>query len=205
MNLNECRTNDLDDIFYATRDSQGYENAMDAIRYVLFEDDTVLDTKDIPENKYLFISNKNNARKKAMLLQQDDLAQIVIKYCMASFGLRGTDFNITDDDFTLYRKRIDRLDVSAYEMIEIIAYAAMGDIHLAYVMLYSNKKLLSSIVQYMIDERYGSELKEALDSFSGIIDNNNIESERRFSYYDAYVNIDNTFAEIKRNNENYIK
>ena len=205
MNLNECRTNDLDDIFYATRDSQGYENAMDAIRYVLFEDDTVLDTKDIPENKYLFISNKNNARKKAMLLQQDDLAQIVIKYCMASFGLRGTDFNITDDDFTLYRKRIDRLDVSAYEMIEIIAYAAMGDIHLAYVMLYSNKKLLSSIVQYMIDERYGSELKDALDSFSGIIDNNNIESERRFSYYDAYVNIDNTFAEIKRNNENYIK
>ena len=205
MNLNECRTNDLDDIFYATRDSQGYENAMDAIRYVLFEDDTVLDSKDIPENKYLFISNKNNARKKAMLLQQDDLAQIVIKYCMASFGLRGTDFNITDDDFTLYRKRIDRLDVSAYEMIEIIAYAAMGDIHLAYVMLYSNKKLLSSIVQYMIDERYGSELKDALDSFSGIIDNNNIESERRFSYYDAYVNIDNTFAEIKRNNENYIK
>ena len=57
----------------------------------------------------------------------------------------------------------------------------------------------------MIDERYGSELKDALDSFSGIIDNNNIESERRFSYYDAYVNIDNTFAEIKRNNENYIK
>ena len=205
MNLSECRIKDLDDIFYATRDSQGFENAKDAIRYVLFEDDSVLDSDDIPENKYLFISNKNNARKKAMLLQQDDLAQIVIKYCMASFGLRGTDFNITDDEFTMDRKRIERLDLSAYEMIERVAYAAVGDIYTAYVFLYSNKKLLSEVVSYMIDERYASELKDALDSFSGIIDNNDIESEKRFAYYDAYVNIDNAFAEIKRNNKEYIK
>ena len=189
MDLELCRIKDLDDIFYATRDSQGYENAVLAIKYVLFDMKDVLED-NTPDNKYLFISNHNDARKKAMLLQQDDLAQILIKYCMASFGLRGVDFNITDDEFTTDRKRIDRLDVSAYEMIEKVAYAAMGDIYTAYVFLFSNKKLLASVIDYMIEERYVSLLKDALDSFSGIIDNNDIESERRFSFYDAYMNID---------------
>ena len=204
MNLEECKIKDFDDIFYATRDSQGYENAVLAIKYVLFDMKDVLED-NTPDNKYLFISNTNDARKKAMLLQQDDLAQILIKYCMASFGLRGVDFNITDDEFTTDRKRIDRLDVSAYEMIEKVAYAAMGDIYTAYVFLFSNKKLLASVIDYMIEERYVSLLKDALDSFSGIIDNNDIESERRFSFYDAYINIDKNFAELKRNNKNYIK
>ena len=205
MNLSECKIDDFDDIFYATRESQGYENALDAIKYVLFEDESVLDEGEVVENKYLFISSNNNARKKAMLLQQDDLAHILIKYCMASFGLRGVDFNITDDEFTMDRKRIERLDISPYEMIEAVSYAAMGDVYTAYVFLYSNKKLLSSVVEYMIEERYVSELKDALDSFSGIIDNNDIESERRFSFYDAYVTLDDKFAEIKRNNKDYIK
>ena len=204
MNLEECKLKDFDDIFYATRDSQGYENAVLAIKYVLFDMKDVLED-NTPDNKYLFISNTNDARKKAMLLQQDDLAQILIKYCMASFGLRGVDFNITDDEFTTDRKRIDRLDVSAYEMIEKVAYAAMGDIYTAYVFLFSNKKLLASVIDYMIEERYVSLLKEALDSFSGIIDNNDIESERRFSFYDAYMNIDKNFAELKRNNKDYIR
>ena len=204
MDLELCRIKDLDDIFYATRDSQGYENAVLAIKYVLFDMKDVLED-NTPDNKYLFISNHNDARKKAMLLQQDDLAQILIKYCMASFGLRGVDFNITDDEFTTDRKRIDRLDVSAYEMIEKVAYAAMGDIYTAYVFLFSNKKLLASVIDYMIEERYVSLLKDALDSFSGIIDNNDIESERRFSFYDAYMNIDKNFAELKRNNKDYIR
>ena len=204
MDLELCRIKDFDDIFYATRDSQGYENAVLAIKYVLFDMKDVLED-NTPDNKYLFISNTNDARKKAMLLQQDDLAQILIKYCMASFGLRGVDFNITDDEFTTDRKRIDRLDVSAYEMIEKVAYAAMGDIYTAYVFLFSNKKLLASVIDYMIEERYVSLLKDALDSFSGIIDNNDIESERRFSFYDAYMNIDKNFAELKRNNKDYIR
>ena len=204
MNLEECKLKDFDDIFYATRDSQGYENAVDAIKYVLFDIKDVLDD-ETPDNKYLYISSNNDARKKAMLLQQDDLAQILIKYCMASFGLRGTDFNINDDEFTMDRKRIDRLDISAYEMIERVAYAAMGDIYTAYVFLFSNKKLLSSVIDYMLEERYISLLKDALDSFEGIIDNNGIESERRFSFYDAYTNLDKNFAELKRNNKDYIK
>ena len=204
MNLEECKIKDFDDIFYATRDSQGYENAVDAIKYVLFDIKDVLEDS-VPDNKYLYISSNNDARKKAMLLQQDDLAQILIKYCMASFGLRGVDFSIKDDDFTLDRKRIDRLDISAYEMIEKVAYAAMGDIYTAYVFLFANKKLLSFVIDYMIEERYVSLLKDALDSFEGIIDNNDIESERRFSFYDAYTNLDKNFAELKRNNKDYIK
>lgn len=206
MNLRKCKIEDFDDIFYATKDSQGYQNAVAAIKYVLFDDDTVFDEEDEKnDNKYLYISSGNNARRKAMLLQQDDLAHILVKYCMASFGLRGIDFTITDDEFTLNRKRIDRLEISAYEMIEQVAYAAMGDIYVAYVYLFTNKKILSSVVEYMIEERYITELKNSIDKFEGIIDNNEMSSEVRYRYYDAYNNLDDNFAELKRNDKEYIK
>ena len=100
------RINDLDDIFFATKDSQGHENALSAIKYVLFDDDSVFDNSNPEENKYLYISNTNNARKKAMLLQADDLIHILVKHCMASFGLRGKLFNITEDELITDLKRI---------------------------------------------------------------------------------------------------
>lgn len=206
VDLSLCRIKDIDDIFYATKESQGYSNAILAIRYVLFDDETVFEEGEKPEgNKYSYISNINNARKKAMILQQDDLAHILIKYCMASFGLRGKDFTITDDEFLINQKRIDRLELSAYEMIEQVAYAAMGEVYNAYDFLFANHKLLLEVVQYMLEERYITDLKDTLDNFSGIIDNNDISSEVRFTFYDAYNNLDNNFAEIKRNNKNYIK
>lgn len=204
--LTICRTQDLDDIYYATKESQGINNALLAIKYVLFDDDSVFDENTKPiDNKYLYISNINNARKKAMLLQEDDLAHILIKYCMASFGLRGNPFNITEDEFILNQKRIDRLEISAYEMIEQVAYAATNELYIAYNYLYSNKKILHDVVDYMLNERYISELKEVLDNFSGIIDNNEISSDERYKFYDAYMNLDENFAEIKRNNPEYIK
>lgn len=202
-NLSKCKINDFDDIYYATKESQGYINAVLAIKYVLFNaDDIVENTSD---NKYLFISSNNNARKKAMLMQQDDLGHILIKYCIASFGLRGKDFSITDDEFTMHRNRINRLDLTPYEMIEAVAYAAKGDINLAYSFLFENKKLLLDVVEYMIEERYIAELKDSLDNFSGIIDNNEISTETRYSFYEAWSNLDEAFAEIKRNNKEYIK
>ena len=140
-----------------------------------------------------------------MLLEEDDLAHILIKYCMASFGLRGNPFNITEDEFILNQKRIDRLEISAYEMIEQVAYAATNELYIAYNYLYSNKKILHDVVDYMLNERYISELKEVLDNFSGIIDNNEISSDERYKFYDAYMNLDENFAEIKRNNPEYIK
>ena len=48
-------------------------------------------------------------------------------------------------------------------------------------------------------------MKEQLDNFSGIIDNNNMKSDERYKFYEAYNNLDETFEEIKRNNPDYIK
>ena len=203
--LKLCRTQDLDDIFYATKDSQGTNNAILAIKYVLFDDESVFKDKKPVPNKFQYISSTNNARKKAMILQKDDLAHIMIKYCMASFGLRNSDFTITDEEFLIDRKRIDRLEITPYEMIEKVAYAAIGDVELAYSFLFANKSILSDVVEYMIEERFFSELKDSLDNYSGIIDNNDIKTEVRFAFYEAYNNLDDSFADIKRNNPEYIK
>ena len=203
--LKECRINDLDDIYYATKESQGTKNAITAIKYVLFNDDSVMKDKEPEENKYIYISSHNNARKKAMILQQDDLAHILIKYCMQSFGLRGKDFLVTDDEIIDNLRKIDKLDLTGYEMIEQVAYIAMGDIYKAYEYLYANKKLLMEVVDYMLSERYGTDLKEPLDNFSGIIDNNDISTETRYAFYDAYNTLDDNFSELKRNNPDYIK
>lgn len=203
--LSSSKINEFDDIFYATRDSQGYTNAVLAIKYVLFDDISVFEGKKPCENRYLYISSTNNARKKAMLMQQDDLAHILIKYCMQSFGLRGKDFSFNSEEFAIDLKRIERLDISPYEVIEKVAYAAMRDLYVAYSFLFTNQTILSSVVEYMIEERYISGLKETLDNFAGIIDNNEMKTEIKYAYYNAYNNIDENFAELKRNNQDYIK
>lgn len=196
---------DLDDIFFATKESQGHENALAAIKYVLFDDKSVFENSNIEENKYLYISKENNARKKAMLLQSDDLIHIIVKLCMSSFGLRGKDFNITEESFIMDLKRIERLDIGTYEAIELIAYAATTNIDNVYVIFDSNKEIYYSIIDYILNERYTSNFLDQLDNFSGIIDNNDMKSDERFKFYDAYNNLDDTFAEIKRNNPDYIK
>ncbi len=204
-NLNTCKINDLDDIFYATKESQGHENAIAAIKYVLFDDNSVFENNHPGENKYLYISNTNNARKKAMLLQADDLIHILVKHCMASFGLRGKLFNITEEELITDLKRIERLELGAYESIELIAFAATGNIDNIYTIFDSNKEIYFNVIDYMLNERYTSNFKEQLDNFSGIIDNNDMQSDERFKFYDTYNNLDETFAEIKRNNPDYIK
>ena len=196
---------DLDDIFFATKESQGHENALAAIKYVLFDDKSVFENSNIEENKYLYISKENNARKKAMLLQSDDLIHIIVKLCMSSFGLRGKDFNITEESFIMDLKRIERLDIGTYEAIELIAYAATTNIDNVYVIFDSNKEIYYGVIDYILNERYTSNFLEQLDNFSGIIDNNDMKSDERFKFYDPYNNLDDTFAEIKRNNPDYIK
>ena len=201
---NSC-INDLDDIYYATKESQGTTNAINAIKYVLFNDETVFQGRKKEDNKYLYISNTNNARKKAMLIQDDDLKHLMVKYCMQSFGLRGKDFIITDDELVENRKNLKKLEISAYEMIEQVAFIAINDIYLASEYLFENTKLLHEVVDYMLTERYISEVKELLDNFNGIIDNNDISTDIRFAFYDAYCTIDDSFAELKRNDPNYIR
>ena len=204
-NINTYKINDLDDIFYATKESQGHENALEAIKYVLFNDDRAFVDIEPESNKYLYISKDNNARKKAMLLQSDDLIHIIVKLSLASFGLRGKPFNITEDSFLTDLKRISRLELGAYEAIELIAYAAITNIDNVYVIFDSNKQIYYDVVDYLLNERYTSNFKDQLDNFTGIIDNNSIDPDNRFKYYDIYNNIDDIFAEIKRNNPDYIK
>ena len=196
---------DLDDIFYATKESQGHENALAAIKYVLFDDKSVFENTNPEENKYLYISKENNARKKAMLLQSDDLIHIITKLCMSSFGLRGKDFNISEESFITDLKRIDRLDIGEYEAIELIAYAATTNINNVYVIFDSNKDIYYGVIDYVLNERYTSNFIDQLDNFSGIIDNNDMKSDERFKFYDAYNNLDEVFQELKRNNPDYIK
>ena len=61
------------------------------------------------------------------------------------------------------------------------------------------------VVDYMLNERYIRDMKKILDNFSGIIDNNDMKTEIRYAFYDAYQNIDDNFAELKRNDPDYIK
>ena len=89
-------------------------------------------------------------------------------------------------------------------MIERVAYAATGNVELAYEFLFSNTALLSDVVEYMLEERYLSELKDTLDNFNGIIDNNDIKTETRFAFYETFNTLDEIFYEIKRNNPEYI-
>lgn len=196
---------DLDDIFYATKESQGHENAIEAIKYVLFDDDSIFKDQKMESNKYLYISKDKNARKKAMLLQSDDLVHIITKLAMASFGLRGKIFNYNEETFILDLKRIEKLELGTYEAIELISYAATTNINNVYNIFDSNKELYFNIIDYLLNERYTSNFKEQLDNFAGIIDNNDMNTEQRFKFYDTYNNLDETFAEIKRNNPDYIK
>jgi hypothetical protein len=124
---------------------------------------------------------------------------------MASFGLRGKKFNITDDEFVRIQEKIDDLEISAYDMIEFVAYTSIHDPLVAYKVLFQNTKILGELVTYMIKERYEEDLKESLDNFNGVIDNEELNPSLRFSYYEAYTNIDKSFAEIKRNDKYYIK
>ena len=140
-----------------------------------------------------------------MIFQIDDLAHILVKYCMQSFGLRGKNFIITEEELLINKKRIDRLEISAYEMIEQVSYLAINDIYNAYNYLFSNYNILMDVVDYMLNERYIRDMKKILDNFSGIIDNNDMKTEIRYAFYDAYQNIDDNFAELKRNDPDYIK
>ena len=68
--LRICRTQDLDDIFYATRDSQGTNNAILAIKYVLFNDETVFKNKKPVPNKFQYISSTNKVASKLFIIYE---------------------------------------------------------------------------------------------------------------------------------------
>ena len=109
------------------------------------------------------------------------------------------------EDFYSMRIQVEHAEISPYEMIEMVSYATMEDVYLAYTILYTNNKVLNAVLLYMIQERYMQELKDILDQFNGMIDNKQMETEQRYKFYDAFTRLDESFAEIKRNNKDYIK
>ena len=56
----------------------------------------------------------------------------------------------------------------------------------------------------MIEDRYISDLKETIDNFSGIINCDEMDTDLKYTFYDTYIHLDNTFEEIKRNDINYV-
>ena len=79
-NLNftsECKTSWLDDIFLGTKESQGIRNAVNAIKFVLFDDVSVLPDGLKYNDKYEFISARRGGRSKAKMLTLIDLIQIL--------------------------------------------------------------------------------------------------------------------------------
>lgn len=203
MELKECRIKDFDDVFETTRLTEGYDKAVTTVLYVLFdiEDEKIKSVS----NKYLFISRDRNARKKAMLLQKEDLGHILIKYCMSSFGMRDTWFNISDDDLFEFTVSIASNNMSSYELIEYFAFAAMNDVNNAYTILCENKNVISKIAKSMMEERYALMLKDKIDLFTGIINNDKIDRDLRYRFYDAFCKLDDDFEEIKRNSTDYIR
>lgn len=196
----------LDAAFLGTLESQGFKNAKSAIKLCLFNDMSVLDNKEIDYSKWLLISSQYDGRKKAKMLQLDDLAHILIKYCMASFGKRALKFNINETKYMEYRQNSNKSnELNRETAVELVAYAAFNDIYSAYVFLFSNPTVCGLVVDSLIEERYMEMQIDLLDKFDGRIVSDEMSTEQIYMYWNKYKNLDNEFAVIKEENPNYIK
>ena len=97
--MKRCKMDWLDDIYYGTKSSQGTRNAINAIKFVLFDDTSVIPDGLEIGDKYEFISSRKDGIAKAKMLQKIDLDQILCKYAMQSFGIKNIPFNITYDEY----------------------------------------------------------------------------------------------------------
>ena len=196
----------LDAAFLGTMESQGFKNAKSAVKLCLFNDMSVLDNKDIDYSKWLLISSQYDGRRKAKKLQVDDLAHILIKYAMASFGLKRKNFTVTEAMYLEHRQiPLKSADLSREEAVELVAFAAYNDVYSAYVFIFSNSYVCNLVVDSLISERYMDMLIDDLDKFNGKIDNDDLSTEFRYMYYQKYNKLDSEFAELKLENDNYIK
>lgn len=203
-NLEDSKISYLDAAFLATLESQGFKNAKSAIKLCLFNDFSVLKNNDIDYNKWLLISSKYDGRKKAKQLQLDDLAHILIKYCMASFAFRGCSFSVNEATYMNHRQNPQNsINLTRKEAVELVAYAAFNDLYSAYVFLFSNKNICSLVVDSLIEERYLNMQIDTFDSFDGTIIANEVGNEFRYMYYQKYRNLDKELAIIKKENIHY--
>lgn len=201
---NCCRIGDLDDIFIGTAESQGLRNAVNAIKFVLFDDDTVLPEGLKFNSKYEFISNRNGGRFKAKSLSQIDLNEILCKYAMSSFGLSNEPFTITYDDLKkTYQNAIDREYTKDF-VIQITTLACLNNIYQANDLLLNNKTFKATLVDAFLNERYIENKRLMLDRFDGVLLNSEIDSFTAEKFLDSFKSLEASFYNIKTRSQDYI-
>lgn len=203
--MKRCKMDWLDDIFWGTKESQGIRNATNAIKFVLFDDESVLPDGFTVGDKYEFISSRRDGRAKAKMLQPIDLIHILAKHAMQSFGLTNTYFSIDYQEYVKYRtsKMINKGYTNAY-IIELVAYALMDSIYGGYIFISSNKFIREMLLDSLINERYIENKWQELDKFNGILKNDFIDEITRKNYLDSYINMDDAFLNIKRRDPEYV-
>ena len=203
--MKRCKMDWLDDIFWGTKDSQGIRNAKSAIKFVLFDDETVIPDGFTVGDKYEFISSRRDGRAKAKMLQPIDLVQILCKYAMQSFGIRNVDFKITYEEYQKYRrnKMINKGYTNQY-IVELVAYSLMDSVYGGYIFVSSNKFIREMLVDSLITERYIDNRYKELDEFNGFLKSELTNEVVKKNYYDSFINMDNDFLNIKRRDPSYV-
>lgn len=203
--MKRCKMDWLDDIFWGTKDSQGLRNATNAIKFVLFDDESQIPDGFTVGDKYEFISSRRDGRAKAKMLQSIDLVQILCKYAMQSFGIKNKNFDIDYDEYIKIRnKKVIKSDFNDDYITELVAYALMDSVYGGYIFVSSNKYIRNSLINALINERYIEEKWQTLDEFNGILRNPSIDEITKKNYLDSYQRMDDDFLNIKRRDNDYL-
>ena len=205
MNLdNQNKMRILDDIFLGTKESQGLRNAVAAIKFVLFDDDSVLPDGLKYNDKYEFISSRRGGRAEAKALSELDLIEDLCQYAMSSFGLCNTAFTVTYDD---YKKSLDNTitrDYTADFAVELVAYAFTFEPYGAVAVLEKNKTLRKALASSLLNERYIENKMLMLDRFDGVILSTKMDEFTKEKFLDNYKSLANYFYNIKTRSDDYL-
>ena len=200
-----CKMNWLDDIYLGTKESQGIRNAASAIKFVLFDDISVLPDGLKYNDKYEFISARRGGRSKAKMLTETDLIQILCKYAMQSFGINDKSFSLGYDDYLNVQNHKITCDYTPDFAVVITAFACLDNIYTAYNLLKNNKELKLTLVNALINERYVENKMLMLNRFDGMLVSGNISAEDKEKYLDNFMELDNYFYKIKTRNQEYLE
>lgn len=205
MNLdNRYKMAYLDDIFLGTKESQGIRNATNAVKFVLFDDASVLPPGLKFNSKYEFISSKNDGRLKAKQLSAIDLIEILCKYAMSSFGLENRGFSINYQDYENICKNIIDCEYTSRFAVEIMAFACTENIYQAYTILLQNKDLKMALVDSLLTERYIENRRLMLDRFDGVIISEEMAASTKEKFIDSFKSLEEYFYNIKIRSQDYL-
>ena len=200
-----CKMDWLDDIYLGTKESQGIRNATNAIKFVLFDDISVLPDGLKYNDKFEFISARRGGRSKAKMLTSIDLIQILCKYAMQSFGINNKDFSLGYDDYLNALNHKITCDYTPDFAVEITAFACLDNIYAAYNLLKNNKNLKLVLVNALINERYIENKMLMLNRFDGYLINENISAEDKEKYLDNFIELDTYFYKIQTRDSEYLE